>query len=171
MRRKYLAFCSDKDGTRSEGCKRYRWSGCQQEGDINGLIVYVPRLMATAEMRFKSIKMTGVTVGCRDLPFLFEANVAVLTKSYQEGIDVLIPLRCSVTKQNGAHGTEWSCLTVQVKNRQDFPDAHMIAGDRLNIKATGAVKCNVNVPQDSSNQQCQRCRFMEKPFWACSERA
>lgn len=128
--------------------------GGRKYGSGERFVAFVPELMANAEIRFKSIKKASSTVGCRDLPFLFEANVAVLARSGQKGIDILIPLRLRIPRENGRNKTawSWSCLVIQVKNRKEKIAAYRVAGENLNPVATNAVRCDAR-----DLELCTRC--------------
>lgn len=115
--------------------------------------VYVPERIAKAHVRFKSIKKATGIIGCRDIPFLFEANVAVFTRDNQKVVDLLIPLRLCNDQKN----TEWSCLVIQVKNRRNGQRAGMVARQKLHPKLTEAVQCNARCPGE-----CGRCSFMSE---------
>lgn len=120
-------------------------------------VIFVPELLAAAQVRFKSIKRVTAEVGCRDFPFLFEANVAVLANRRHKGIDILIPLRMRIPCGNDEHQTKWSCLTVQVMNRRRSVRVSNVAGRQLDPKFTEAVNCDVNESKD-----CDRCSWMKE---------
>lgn len=130
----------------------HAWVSKRNASSGQDSVVFVPPLLAHADVRFKSIKRASGSVGCGDIPFLFEANVAVLVQRQQKGVDLLIPLRLHMRTDDGRSETGWSCVTVLVKNRQSSPRAPSVAGQHLDPISTQAVHCDVR-----DNGLCSRC--------------
>ena len=109
--------------------------------------LYVPQLLQHARVRFKSIKCGGAYLNCRDIPLLYEANIALLTSRHYGRVDIVVPLRLEKC---------WSYLVVQVKMTTKNAHACEWGGSSIDITM------NRNFCVLGNKERCELCEFTSK---------
>ena len=113
----------------------------------NGL--YIPELLRSAKVRFKSIKFGGAFLNCRDIPLLYEANVGLWTSRYYGRVDIVIPLKLE---------NNWSYLVVQVKMTSRNAHGCEWGGSNLDITQ------NRHFCVLGNEKKCEVCKFTSQNF-------
>ena len=109
--------------------------------------LYVPQLLQHARARFKSIKCGGASLNCRDIPLLYEANIALLTSRHYGRVDIVVPLRLEKC---------WSYLVVQVKMTSKNAHACEWGGSSIDITMNRGF-CVLG-----NKERCELCKFTSK---------